>query len=399
MKTNMLSLAGRLSNHELLAQVKLLTQQEREATAVLIAHLAIFDERDLYLAEGCSSMFTYCVDVLHLSEHAAYGRIEAARAARKYPIILNLLSDGSVNLTTVTLLAPHLTAENHLKLLTAAKHQRKRQVEELVAGVRPQPDVPSTIRRLPTPTNDPVVDALIAGDGLGLDPRDAPPPALPAPAANARPAVVTPLAPERYKVQFTAHAGTHAKLRMAQELLRHQVPDGDLGQVIDRALTALLRDLMRQKFAATNRPRQSSSDRPGESSSDQLPGAGDSVSRSRHIAAEVRRAVWKRDGGQCAFVAHNGRRCGDRAFLEFHHVVPYSAGGEATLENIQLRCRAHNGFETELSFGQGAVLRRGRASAQSRNVIVNSVRTELRVEPEAALSPLQAGPYRLDIGS
>lgn len=205
----MLSLAGRLSNHELLAQVKLLTQQEREATAVLIAHLAIFDERDLYLAEGCSSMFTYCVDVLHLSEHAAYGRIEAARAARKYPIILNLLSDGSVNLTTVTLLAPHLTAENHLKLLTAAKHQRKRQVEELVAGVRPQPDVPSTIRRLPTPTNDPVVDALIAGDGLGLDPRDAPPPALPAPAANARPAVVT-----RSRPSATKCSSRHMQGRM-----------------------------------------------------------------------------------------------------------------------------------------------------------------------------------------
>jgi len=147
----MLSLAGRLSNHELLAQVKLLAQREREATAVLIAHLAVLDERTLYLAEGCSSMFTYCVQVLHLSEHAAYGRIEAGRAARRYPVILELLSDGSVNLTTVRLLAPHLTRENHGELLEAAKHKSKRQVEELVAELRPQPSVPSTIRRLPAP--------------------------------------------------------------------------------------------------------------------------------------------------------------------------------------------------------------------------------------------------------
>jgi hypothetical protein len=96
MNTNMLSLATQLSNDELLAEVKLLAHQEREATAALIAHLAVLDERGLYLSEGCSSMFTYCVQVLHLSEHAAYGRIEAARAARRYPVILELLGNGSV---------------------------------------------------------------------------------------------------------------------------------------------------------------------------------------------------------------------------------------------------------------------------------------------------------------
>jgi len=104
MNTDDLFLVGQLADLELVARVKLLAQREREATVVLIAHLAILDERGLYLAEGCSSMFTYCLQVLQLSEHAAYGRIEAARAARKYPIILELLGDGSVNLTTVTLL-------------------------------------------------------------------------------------------------------------------------------------------------------------------------------------------------------------------------------------------------------------------------------------------------------
>ncbi len=62
--------------------------REREATAALIAALGELDARRLYLAEGCSSLFTYCTQVLHLSEHAAYGRIEAARAARKWPVVL-----------------------------------------------------------------------------------------------------------------------------------------------------------------------------------------------------------------------------------------------------------------------------------------------------------------------
>ncbi|HEU4798177.1 MAG TPA: hypothetical protein VFT63_04565 [bacterium] len=226
MNTNGLSLADQLSDQQLVACVKLLAQRERVATAVLIAHLSVLDERGLYLAEGCSSMFTYCIQVLHLSEHAAYGRIEAARAARKYPIILELLGDGSVNLTTVTLLAPHLTPENHVDLLTAARHQRKRQVEELVAGLRPQPLVPSSIRRLPTPRGVSVCGAPEAGEALRLNPVEAPPSVLLAPAPS-RPALVAPLAPERYKVQFTASAETHAKLLQAQELLRHQIPDGD----------------------------------------------------------------------------------------------------------------------------------------------------------------------------
>ncbi|MGH2398511.1 MAG: HNH endonuclease [bacterium] len=62
--------------------------------------------------------------------------------------------------------------------------------------------------------------------------------------------------------------------------------------------------------------------------------------------------MWARDGGRCAFVAPGGRRCTERTFLEFHHVVPYGAGGAATVENIQLRCRAHNGFEAKVFFGR-----------------------------------------------
>jgi len=349
MNTNVISLVGQLSDQQLIAQVKLLAQREREATAALIAHLAVLDERGLYLAEGCSSMFTYCLQVLHLSEHAAYGRIEAARAARKYPIILEFLGNGSVNLTTVTLLAPHFTRENHVELLAAAKHQRKRQVEELVAALRPLPSVPSSIRRLPAPSRGsgpatvpeatscsaaefPVADDPLGRESVGLLQQ--------LPSSPARPAVVAPLAPERYKIQFTANAETCEKLRLAQELLRHQVPDGDLGQVIERALTALLKDLTKQKFAATDQPRTS---RDPESHS-----AG---SASRHIPAEVRRQVWTRDGGRCAFVAQSGHRCTERGFLEFHHVLPYSVGGKASADNIQLRCRAHNGFEVDLYFG------------------------------------------------
>jgi hypothetical protein len=63
----------------------------------------------------------------------------------------------------------------------------------------------------------------------------------------------------------------------------------------------------------------------------------------------VKREVWKRDGGQCAFVGTHGR-CAERGFLEFHHLEPYAVGGAAVVENVALRCRAHNVYEAERYF-------------------------------------------------
>jgi hypothetical protein len=345
MKTELLSIAARLSNKELLAQVKNLARDEREATASLVAHLAELDERRLYLGEGCSSLFAYCVEILHLAEHAAYGRIQAARAARKFPVVLERLTGGALNLTTLGLLAPHLTAENHLELLAAADHKSKRCVEEIVASVRPLPAVPASIRKqsFVIAAGDPLAATQRTGSSATVlaTPGTKPPvqrpesPALTVPATSR--AVIAPLAPERYKVQFTASAETHEKLRRAQDLLRHQIPNGDPGAVIDRALTVLLAHLEKTKLAAAVRPRPEGATRRG----------------SRHIPAAVRRAAWKRDGGRCGFVSPDGRRCNEQGFLEFHHVKPHGDGGEPSVENIQLRCRAHNQYEADLYFGAG----------------------------------------------
>src|SRR5262245_43614058 len=117
MDTNIIALPTEISDSELLARIERLAVQERNTTARLIAHLAELDSRRLYLGEGYSSLFAYCTQRLRLSEHAAWGRIEAVRATRKFPIILALLTDGSVNLTTICLLGPHLTTENHVQVL------------------------------------------------------------------------------------------------------------------------------------------------------------------------------------------------------------------------------------------------------------------------------------------
>jgi hypothetical protein len=64
-------------------------------------------------------------------------------------------------------------------------------------------------------------------------------------------------------------------------------------------------------------------------------------------------------------VSADGRRCEERGFLELHHTVPYAAGGEATVDTIELRCRAHNLDEVELDFGPAFRLRRSTREAHA----------------------------------
>src|SRR6185295_6970248 len=142
------------------------------------------------------------------------------------------------------------------------------------------------------------------------------------------------VAPDLYSVQFTMTPEMYGRLRRAQDLIRHSIPSGDLAEIFDRGLTLLLRNLERAKLGRTNRPRP----------------APPVAANTRHIPAAVRRAVWDRDGGQCAFVGVDGR-CRECGFLEFHHVKPFADGGETTAANVELRCRSHNLFEEARHFG------------------------------------------------
>jgi hypothetical protein len=144
------------------------------------------------------------------------------------------------------------------------------------------------------------------------------------------------LTPERYRLQFTVGKETRDKLKRVQDLLAREIPDGDPAAIFDRALTLLLRDVERKKLGAVAKPRAPRPTRP----------------RSRHVPAHIRRAVNRRDGGRCAFVAKEGRRCAETRFLEWHHVKPYAPDGEMSVENISMRCRAHNVYEAEGIFGR-----------------------------------------------
>jgi hypothetical protein len=337
MNTNMFALASRLSDHDLLDRIAALAGQERMTSAELVAHLAALDARpSLYAALGYGSLFGYCTQVLRLSEDAACNRIDVAHACRRFPVILEHLASGALSLATVRLLRPHLTPENHEAVVAKASGRSRQDVLELIAELAPRPDVPSSVRKLPMP--QPASTAAsepVAASEVGL--LSVPAAETPILTPPSRRPVIEPTSPDRYRVQFTVRKETHDKLRRLQALLRREIPNGDPAAIFDRAVTVLLEKVEKEKIGATQKPRAI---RPGTDKS-----------RSRHTPNESRRVAWRRDGGRCGFVAASGQRCGETAFLEFHHLEPYALGGPPTPANISLRCRRHNQYEAERAFG------------------------------------------------
>jgi hypothetical protein len=338
---------------ELLRRLADLVSQSRRVEADLVAHIGEVDERRLFARQAFPSMFAYCTACLHLSEAEAYRRITVARAARRHPAILEALRDGRLHLSGLARLVPLLTADNCHALLERATHLTTRQIEALVAELSPRPDVAATIRKLPqkrsvTPPAAAEERSLLSSVELVPERVESRTTALPEAELVARrvdPAVVEPLAPARFKVQFTASAQLRDKLERLTALLRSEVPGGDLAAVIERAVTGKLERLEARRFATAAAPRTTlaKADTTG------------TTGTSRHIPADVRRRVCERDGWRCHFVDEQGRRCSERHRLEFHHLHPFAMGGNHSPDNIRLLCHQHNRLLAEHDYGRAAI--------------------------------------------
>jgi len=225
--------ASHLSDLELTAALRRLAQDEREATVALIVHLAEFDARRLYEPAGFSSLFKYCRAVLRLSEDAVYNRIQSARAARRFPVIVDMLLAGTLSPTTARLLARRLTPQNHQELLSAASGLGKKDVEKLLAARFPEPEVKASVRKVPTAALAPVPP-------LGASPTMGPSLAIgaaqevgaaPATSSSAAPQVVFPIteyatspctpAPARSTVRPIARNATRSASRRRRRRARN----------------------------------------------------------------------------------------------------------------------------------------------------------------------------------
>jgi 5-methylcytosine-specific restriction endonuclease McrA len=145
---------------------------------------------------------------------------------------------------------------------------------------------------------------------------------------------IVPLSPQRFGFQFTGDLETHELYEQYRALVSHEIPSGEMALVYKDALRIAVAERLKRKFAATSRP-----------------GHSRESDNSRHIPADVKRAVSERDDRRCTFVSEAGKRCDERGFLEYDHIEPIARGGKSTVDNVRLLCRAHNQHEAERAFG------------------------------------------------
>ena len=334
---------------------------ERDAAdeTELIACIGEVDERKLYLPAGDSSMFAYCMRRYRRSEDVTYKRITVARKAREIPAILPMLADGRLHLCGISVMAKYLKPENAAELLAAAAHKTRKEIQCLIAERFPQPDAPTRLEPIhSTVPTLPQSHQLAPGRVPELQ-------SAPIDSATPR-ARVAPLSKGKYLLQGTIPESLYEKLRYIQALDSHTARSEDLMAVLESCADARITELEKRRLGATSRPR------PQASSSD-----------PRYIPLAVRRAVWERDGGQCTFTSEDGHPCGSHKYLQFDHIIPRAHGGEATVENTRLRCRAHNQYEAERIFGAGFMeMKReaARAAAEERKTAAEERRARSEAE-------------------
>src|SRR6188768_1643607 len=367
-----------LADDELLAGLSSIVGRRNQITAEFLAYLAELDERQLFLDLGFASLFEYCVERLGLCESTAGRHIAAARVCRNHPELFARVASGALHASALSLLRKHLTPENAAELFELCEHRSMRRIEELLAARFPRPDVRDLVRRLPAqarltpgvergseqqPTEAPPSETTTIRQQVFVERGPREPSATGATEAPKQ-RRLEPLSAGRYGVHFTADGEFRELLERVRGLAWHRLPSGDLTTLLKRGLEAYERELEKERFAVGSKPRRSRSvapitsadaDRsdadlpnPAPSAADPLnldqqptPSPAPTTEPRRRCPAAVARAVFLRDGRQCSYVSPEGRRCSSRRCLELDHVNPRAVGGENTIENLRLRCRAH----------------------------------------------------------
>ena len=302
-----------------------LRRRERGLLVEFLWYLAELEQRNELLAMGFSSAFVFCTDYLGLSKGAAYRRTKGAELLVRFPLAAEYLQDGRLCLSGLVLLRDVLEGDGRV-VLDRAAGKSEDDVKVLVASLRPQESPGDLFRRLPNvnqvqvPPKPPVDNSAIVNDVQV-------PPKPPVDKSRGR---IEPISAERRVLRVTVGKGFADDLAKVRAALSHQIPDGNLEEVLHACLKQMLAAVEKRR-KGTGKGREGST-------------------TGRYVPVDDRRAVWERDGESCAYVSPDGRRCGSNHQLELHHIDPFAKGGATTAENLMVVCRRHNAFHAARDF-------------------------------------------------
>ena len=268
-------------------------------TIRVLRHLREIERRNLFADRGYSSLFDYCVRELGYSESAAQRRISSMRLMSVLPEIAEKIEKGALSLSTLSLAQSFFRVENikgkaaKIEVLSVLEGKSRREVHRELAARSKQPE-----RLLPVGVRS--------------------------------------VSSTHSQLTFVVEDSMLARIEELRGLMAYSHPGASLQEVLGYSVESTLKRL---------RPRDPavSTGKSSARSKVSVPPAAVSTSAKRYVPLEIKRQVWKRDGGECSYVDHKtGRRCRSRYGLQYDHIQPFALGGESSLDNLRLSCLVHN---------------------------------------------------------
>jgi hypothetical protein len=335
-----------------------LLRREHHALAEFLVALAQFDRERRWEDLGHASLFAFLVKDLGLSNGAAAYRRAAVELVQRFPQVLEPIRDGRLCLTTVFELSKVLTGENASEVLPRFFGTSRRDAKNVVAELAPEPAPTRTVVTAVAAATLP----LVAPTGRLADqvranseyaPRQGPD--AQCIAAAPAPTVVEPKTAEVSRVHITVPRRLLEKLATARDALSHSHPKASDADILEAGLDLIIERHRKRRgigckprkgaasataTAAAPAPASAPASAPAPASSCVSPPPRRSR-RSRHVPADVWRAVWERDRGRCAWPLESGGVCGSTHRVELDHVDGFALGAGTTVDACRLLCRAH----------------------------------------------------------
>jgi 5-methylcytosine-specific restriction endonuclease McrA len=300
---------------------------ERAFFVEFLDNLNEMDRRRIHLRFGFSSVFVYCTEHLKMPKATTWRRTTCAKLMARFPIVREYLVDGRLCERTLPLLRGVLEESRLGEILDRAAGRTEDQIEELVVALAPKPVPADLFQKLPTPSSS-------RREPVEQSPEVARQASLPLAVPVKPPARIEPVAPELHVMRVTVGSDFKADLEAVRDELSHKFPGASLETILHECIRVTLDTCRKRRRGA------------GKKKTWKLPPAG-----SRDYPSAVKHEVWTRDEGKCTYVGPTGRRCKATYQVQVHHLDPHGKGGPPTVENLTLRCRAHNLYAAEQDYG------------------------------------------------
>lgn len=298
-----------LSDNLLLKNTQHLAQKERETTLEVLHHLREVERRSLFAVLAYQSLFEYAVKELKYSAGAAQRRIVSMRLLKELPEIEHKVEKGELSLSALSQAQVFFRQENSSidakrEILSSLENKSTREVErELVSRcAEPERLIPEKLRAVSATHTE---------------------------------------------LKILVEESFLSELDELRGLLAAKIPSASVKEILAYALKCTLKEI--KPKAPKSKEKEKTAGCTVKTPLNLQP----KPKSNRYVAVEVRRAVWQRDKGQCGFMNPMTKKlCASKHGLELDHIHPHALGGDPTVENLRLRCRAHNQLGAVQSFGR-----------------------------------------------